>query len=142
MIKEIHIIHHSHTDFGYTDLPSTLQEQQVRYITEAIAIARKTEKSPSESKFRWTCEVLLPVADFLAQAQNTTNRSGGMRRRLRQMIASTLPCSRMPNSISSCRCKRLTGVCRRLADEKPKWMDSVLGLKGRGSIIISLSWKR
>jgi hypothetical protein len=23
---------------------------------------------PPESRFRWTCEVLLPVADFLAQA--------------------------------------------------------------------------
>jgi hypothetical protein len=23
MIKESHIIHHSHTDFGYTELPST-----------------------------------------------------------------------------------------------------------------------
>ena len=74
MIKEIHIIHHSHTDFGYTDLPSTLQEQQVRYIAEAINIARKTEKFPSESKFRWTCEVLLPVADFLAQATAAERR--------------------------------------------------------------------
>jgi hypothetical protein len=74
MIKEIHIIHHSHTDFGYTDLPSTLQEQQVRYLSEAIAIARKTEKFPSESKFRWTCEVLLPVADFLAQATPAERR--------------------------------------------------------------------
>ena len=30
MIKEIHIIHHTHTDFGYTDLPTTIREQQVR----------------------------------------------------------------------------------------------------------------
>jgi len=37
MIEEVHIIHHSHTDFGYTDLPSTIREQQVRYISEAIS---------------------------------------------------------------------------------------------------------
>jgi len=74
MIKEIHLIHHSHTDFGYTDLPSTLLEQQVRYIAEAVNIARKTESFPGESRFRWTCEVLLPVADFLAQATPAERR--------------------------------------------------------------------
>ncbi len=74
MIEEIHIVHHSHTDFGYTDLPSTIKEQQVRYIAEAVEIARKTEKYPEASKFRWTCEVLLPVADFFAQATKAERR--------------------------------------------------------------------
>ncbi len=74
LIKEIHIIHHSHTDFGYTDLPSTIREQQVRYIGEAIAIARKTEKFSDAARFRWTCEVLLPVADFLEQATPSEKR--------------------------------------------------------------------
>jgi hypothetical protein len=74
MIQEIHIIHHSHTDFGYTDLPSTLSEQQVLYIAEAVAIARSTEGYPEASRFRWTCEVLLPVADFLAQATDAERR--------------------------------------------------------------------
>jgi hypothetical protein len=74
MIQEIHLIHHSHTDFGYTDLPSTLQEQQVRYIAEAVNIARKTASFPLESRFRWTCEVLMPVADFLAQATPAERR--------------------------------------------------------------------
>ena len=74
MIQEIHIIHHSHTDFGYTDLPTTIREQQVRYIAEALAIARRTENFPTAAKFRWTCEVLLPVADFLAQATPAERR--------------------------------------------------------------------
>jgi hypothetical protein len=34
MFQEIHIIHHFHTDFGYTDLPSTIREQQVRYLAD------------------------------------------------------------------------------------------------------------
>lgn len=74
MIQEIQIIHHSHTDFGYTDLPTTIREQQVRYIAEAVAIARRTENFPTAAKFRWTCEVLLPVADFLAQATPAERR--------------------------------------------------------------------
>ena len=74
MIKEIHIIHPSHTDFGYTDLPSTIREQQVRYLAEAVAIARRTKSVPTASKFRWTCEVLLPVADCLAQATPAERR--------------------------------------------------------------------
>lgn len=78
MIQEIYLIHHSHTDFGYTDLPSTLQEQQVRFFAEAVNIARKTENFPHASRFRWTCEVPLPVADFLAQA-TTAERRGSDR---------------------------------------------------------------
>jgi len=46
------------------------------------------------------------VGPWGCEAQNTTNLLGGKRRRLRPMMASTLPCSRMPNSISSCRCRR------------------------------------
>jgi len=74
VIKEIHIIHHSHTDFGYTDLPSTAREQQVRYIGQAVKIALKTETFPDLARFRWTCEVLLPVADFLEQATPAERR--------------------------------------------------------------------
>ena len=74
MIKEIHIIHHTHTDFGYTDMPTTIREQQVTYIADAVAIARRTERFPFDSRFRWTCEVLLPVADFLAQATPVERR--------------------------------------------------------------------
>jgi|GEM_PF-3109267 len=51
MFEKIHIIHHSHTDLGYTDLPSTIREQQVRYIGEAVAIARNKENFPTASRF-------------------------------------------------------------------------------------------
>jgi hypothetical protein len=40
MIKKIHLIHHSQTDYGYTDLPSTIREQHVDFIAEAVEIAR------------------------------------------------------------------------------------------------------
>lgn len=40
-----------------------------------MSIARKTERFHEASGFRWTCEVMLPVADFLAQATKA-ERSG------------------------------------------------------------------
>ncbi|MFZ4682014.1 MAG: hypothetical protein ACOYMS_05905 [Terrimicrobiaceae bacterium] len=55
-------------------MPTTIREQQVTYIADAVAIARRTERFPFDSRFRWTCEVLLPVADFLAQATPVERR--------------------------------------------------------------------
>lgn len=61
-IRHIDIIHHSHTDVGFTDMPSVTRELQVRFLDAAI------EACLLNPRFRWTCEVTMTIADFWRQA--------------------------------------------------------------------------
>ncbi len=68
MIREIQLIHHTHADFGYTDLPSTSFAYLSRYLGEAVRIARETADFPEAARFHYTCEIGYVVEDFLATA--------------------------------------------------------------------------
>ena len=57
-IRRVDIFHHSHTDFGYTDLPSVCREMQVRFLDAAL------EACLRDGRFRWTAEALLTVDDW------------------------------------------------------------------------------
>lgn len=57
-IRDIDIIHHSHTDVGYTDLPSVCRDMQVRFLDAAI------DASAADPRFRWTTEAMLTVDDW------------------------------------------------------------------------------
>jgi len=35
-IRHVDIIHHTHTDFGYTDMPSVCRDLQVRFLDAAL----------------------------------------------------------------------------------------------------------
>lgn len=61
-IQQVDIIHHTHTDVGYTDLPSVVRDKQVRYLDAAIELCR------SQPSFRWTVESLIELDDWWAQA--------------------------------------------------------------------------
>ena len=52
----IHILHFSHTDTGYTDLPSRVARNHGRFLQEILEFCRQTDDYPEESKFRWTSE--------------------------------------------------------------------------------------
>jgi alpha-mannosidase len=67
-IEEIHLIHHSHTDLGFTDLASTAMALHEGYIGQAVALADATSDYPDTSRFRWTCESALMVQRFLGNA--------------------------------------------------------------------------
>jgi hypothetical protein len=67
-IQEIHLIHHTHADFGFTDLPSTAFEFLPRYVGEALRIAAKTAAFPEAARLHFTCEVGYGVEDFLQSA--------------------------------------------------------------------------
>ncbi len=57
-IRHVDIIHHSHTDVGYTDLPSITRDSQVRYLSAAL------DACLNRPSFRWTAEALLTVNDW------------------------------------------------------------------------------
>ena len=65
MLDAIHLIHHSHADLGYTDLPSTCLDLHVEFIRQALDAADATCGLPEDARFRWTCEVLAPVLELL-----------------------------------------------------------------------------
>ena len=61
-IRHVDIVHHTHTDIGYTELPSVIRDLQVRYLDAAIDCCRK------DPAFRWTVESLIGLDDWRRSA--------------------------------------------------------------------------
>ncbi|HRY47774.1 MAG TPA: polysaccharide lyase family protein [Candidatus Paceibacterota bacterium] len=54
----VYILPHSHTDIGYTDLQTAIEEKQVNNLRQGLEIARKTAGYPEGARFVWNVEVL------------------------------------------------------------------------------------
>ena len=63
-IKTVYVVHHSHTDIGYTDLQERVVQGQVNYIRSALRILDQ----PENENFRWNCETWFCVEEFLKTA--------------------------------------------------------------------------
>ena len=59
---QVYVVHHSHTDIGYTDLQEKIIYNHMDYIRSAIQM---TEEAPD---FRWNCETYYCVEKFLEEA--------------------------------------------------------------------------
>ena len=55
-IHTIYLVHHSHTDIGYTQDQPIVWEMQSHFIDEAIALADKYQDHDTAGGFRWTVE--------------------------------------------------------------------------------------
>lgn len=71
-IKTIYVVHHSHTDIGYTDLQERILDEQAHYIHSVLHMMKEGEKN---SDFRWNCETYFCVERFLAQASEEEKNS-------------------------------------------------------------------
>ena len=67
-IKTIAIVHHVHTDFGYTDHPQRAKLDHVTYLDQAIDYVLQSSHYPEGAKFAWTQEQLYPVRQWWQQA--------------------------------------------------------------------------
>lgn len=63
-INTVYVIHHSHTDIGYTDLQERVIDTQKDYIHTVLSIMEK----PEYENFRWNCETLFCVEEFFKSA--------------------------------------------------------------------------
>lgn len=63
-IKTMYVVHHSHTDIGYTDLQEHVIDGQANYIRSALEIMQ----DPDNKAFRWNCETYFCVEEFLKTA--------------------------------------------------------------------------
>lgn len=62
---EVLIIHHTHTDIGYTQSQETIEFYHINFIKQAIEIAEKLRKGGKEEQFIWTCEAFWGIDCFL-----------------------------------------------------------------------------
>ncbi len=68
-IKTMYLIHHSHTDIGYTDLQEQVVYNHVNNIRQAMAIIQYgIEHNTPEKDFVWNCETYYCVECFLNAA--------------------------------------------------------------------------
>lgn len=59
-IKTMYVVHHSHTDIGYTDLQERVIQCQINYIRSVLQLM----KQPENQDFRWNCETWFCVEQF------------------------------------------------------------------------------
>jgi alpha-mannosidase len=65
---EIHLIHHTHLDIGYTHPQEEVIKKQWGYLDEALDLIDQTSGYPPEARFRWNPENNFAVEGWLAQA--------------------------------------------------------------------------
>lgn len=58
----IYLIHHTHTDIGYTELQGRITDRQVDFIRQALRFVEE------DDRFCWTCETFWAVEQFLKVA--------------------------------------------------------------------------
>ncbi|MHB9006631.1 MAG: glycoside hydrolase family 38 N-terminal domain-containing protein, partial [Limisphaerales bacterium] len=63
-VRQLDLIHFSHTDYGFTDHPAVCRDMQIRYLDVALDAARATRTLPEEARFRWTAETTVAVNDW------------------------------------------------------------------------------
>ena len=67
---QMYLIHHSHTDIGYTEYQEKLESYHVAYIRQAMEILRRIDAGdlPQSQGFRWQCENYWQVENFFQSA--------------------------------------------------------------------------
>ena len=68
MIKHVHIVNHTHTDLGYTNLPHKVALGHVRHLDDAIDLCRRSARKPEGLRFTWTIEALWALREFTMHA--------------------------------------------------------------------------
>ncbi len=67
--KTLLLIHHTHTDIGYTEQQQRIERWQVDFIRQAMDIVRGSRSR--QDPFRWVCECFRAVEQFSLQADET-----------------------------------------------------------------------
>ena len=67
-IDAIYLIHHTHTDVGFTHDQPIFWEMQYRFIDDALRLIDRYAGNPPESRFRWTVETTCGLEAWLRTA--------------------------------------------------------------------------
>ncbi len=95
-VRQLDLIHFSHTDYGFTDHPAVCRDLQRRYLDLALDTATATSHLPDDARFRWTAETTVAVQDWW-QAATPARRKQFLRKvRDGQIEVTALPFNNTP----------------------------------------------
>ncbi len=63
----VYVLPHSHTDIGYTEIQTDIEDKQVQNLLSGMEIARRTADYPAGARFVWNVEVLWVADLFLTR---------------------------------------------------------------------------
>jgi hypothetical protein len=55
---DVHLVHHSHLDIGYTDPQGRVLAEHLSYLDSALDLVRETDGWHDDAQFRWAVESL------------------------------------------------------------------------------------
>ena len=67
-LDAIYVIHHTHTDVGFTNDQPIFWEMQYRFIDDALRLIDRYADNPPKSRFRWTVETTCGLDAWLKTA--------------------------------------------------------------------------
>lgn len=70
----VHVLPHSHTDIGYTEIQTAIEEKQVNNLLAGMEAAERTAGYPDGARFVWNVEVLW-AADLFLQRMGEPQRA-------------------------------------------------------------------
>ena len=65
---KFYLIHHAHTDVGYTDRQEKIAWNHVKYLESVVDILREAERDPNWAGFCWNVETFWMVERFLEKS--------------------------------------------------------------------------
>ncbi len=68
MLRELLVLHHTHTDIGYTHPQPVIWELHDRHLDEALDLCEATADWPEPCRLKWTCEVTCTLLHWLDRA--------------------------------------------------------------------------
>lgn len=68
--REIDLVHHAHTDIGYSHIQEDVIKIHTDNIRRALQLIGKTKDYPEPSRFKWNIESAWAVENFLQEATN------------------------------------------------------------------------
>ncbi len=71
---EVHMLHHTHLDIGYTEPQNEILERQVRSIYETLRYIDETKDYPDEAKFKFHLEGMWAVDEFFERSTEEDQR--------------------------------------------------------------------
>jgi hypothetical protein len=122
----VYVLPHSHTDIGYTEIQTAIEDKQVQNLVDGMAAAKRTASYPEGSRFVWNVEVLW-AADLYLRRLGAQQRADFLDAVKRGQVAL---CGMYLNELTGlCRPEELVRLFRyatQLADETGRPIDSVM----------------